>query len=114
MAGATAGGVVGCGAGGAIGYGIGSVVDWALNENGNEAEAEPKPDREQKPENCPTGTKPIDKDKRLDREKIHKIKGRGGLNAGPKDWVGIDSDGNIWTNEGGTGVNNGHYTDYIN
>jgi RHS repeat-associated protein len=75
---------------------------------------EGKPDREQKPDDCPAGTKPVDQDKRLDREKIHKIKGKGGLNAGPKDWVGIDPNGNIWTNEGGHGTNNGHYTDYLN
>ena len=71
-----------------------------------------KPDREQKPDNCPTGTKPVDKDKRLDRGKIHDIKRQ--LGAAPKDWVGIDRDGNIWTNEGGEATNNGPFTDYIN
>jgi uncharacterized protein RhaS with RHS repeats len=71
-----------------------------------------KPDREQRPDDVPTGTKPVDKDKRLDREKIHGIKGQ--IGAQPRDWVGIDADGNIWTNEGGSGANQGHYTDFVN
>lgn len=70
-----------------------------------------KPDREQKPEGTPAGTKPINKDKRLDREEIHKIKDQ--LRAGAKDWVGIDPNGNIWTSEGGSPVDNGHYSDYL-
>jgi hypothetical protein len=72
---------------------------------------EAKPDREQKPDGCPTGTRPVDRDKRLDREKIHGIKGQ--INAGARDWVGISPDGRIWTNEGGVAVDNGPYTDYL-
>jgi len=72
----------------------------------------PKPSREQKPDNVPPGTKPIDQDKRLDRQDIHAIKDQ--LGARPKDWVGIDPAGNIWTNEAGSGANQGHYTDFVN
>lgn len=72
---------------------------------------EAKPDREQKPDGCPTGTRPVDRDRRLDREKIHGIKGQ--INAGARDWVGISPDGRIWTNEGGVAVDNGPYTDYL-
>jgi RHS repeat-associated protein len=71
-----------------------------------------KPDREQRPYDVPTGTKPIDQDKRLDRQKIHDIKRQ--LGAQPKDWVGVDRDGNIWTNEAGSGTNQGHYQDFLN
>ena len=72
---------------------------------------EAKPDREQKPDGCPTGTRPVDRDKRLDREKIHGIKGQ--IGAGARDWVGISPDGRVWTNEGGVAVDNGPYTDYL-
>jgi hypothetical protein len=44
---------------------------------------EAKLDREQRPDDCPVGTRPIDKDRRLDRDKIHRIKD--GINAGAKD-----------------------------
>jgi RHS repeat-associated protein len=81
--------------------------------NGDEAKPDEgaKPDREQKPDGCPAGTKPVDKDKRLDREKIHGIKDQ--LQAGLRDWVGISPDGRIWTNEGGVAADNGPYTDYL-
>ena len=71
-----------------------------------------KPGRAQRPEGTPPGTKPVDQDKRLDRGKIHEIKDQ--LGAGATDWVGIDAEGNIWTNEGGQGANQGPYTDYVN
>jgi RHS repeat-associated protein len=77
-----------------------------------EQEAKAKPNSEQKPTDVPTGTKPIDQDKRVDRDKIHEIKDQ--LGAGPKDWVGIDPVGNVWTGEAGKGVNNGPFTDYTN
>ncbi len=70
-----------------------------------------KPDREQKPDGCPTGTKPVDRDKRLDTRKIHGIKQQ--IKAAPRDWVGISPDGRIWTNEGGVAVDNGPFTDYL-
>jgi RHS repeat-associated protein len=85
--------------------------DEGATAAGNEKN-EKKPDREQRPEDVPAGTKPIDQDKRLDRPKIHDIKRQ--IGAGAKDWVGIDRDGNIWINEGGTGANQGPYQDYIN
>jgi RHS repeat-associated protein len=71
-----------------------------------------KPSREQRPDDVPAGTKPVDEDKRLDREKIHGIKDQ--LGAGARDWLGIDKQGNIWTNEGGKAANQGHYTDFEN
>lgn len=102
------GGAAGCAAGGYLGNAIENLWDSA------ESEGEAKPDREQRPDDCPAGTLPIDKDKRLDRDKIHRIKSsNGGIGAGPKDWVGIDRNGNIWTNEQGSAVDHGHYTDYL-
>lgn len=70
-----------------------------------------KPDREQRPDNCPTGTKPIDKYPGLSTGDIHGIKA--GVNAGPKDWVGISPDGNVWINEGGEGSDQGPLSDYL-
>jgi RHS repeat-associated protein len=90
--------------GGLIGTGIGIAIGGLIL-------SEAKPDREQKPDNCPAGTKPVDKDKRLDRGKIHGIKDQ--LGAAPRDWVGITPDGRIITNEGGQAVDNGPYSDYI-
>jgi hypothetical protein len=83
----------------------------ALDNVLNNESAKPKPDREQKPEGCPVGTKPIDKDRRLNRGKIHGIKDQ--INADPRDWVGISPDGRIWTNEGGQAVDNGQFEDYL-
>jgi RHS repeat-associated protein len=80
------------------------------NEMLNEEE-KAKPDREQKPNGCPTGTRPVDRDKRLDREKIHRIKD--GISAEPNDWVGISPDGRIWTNSNGRPVDNGPFSDYL-
>ncbi len=77
----------------------------------SEGKSKVKPDREQRPEDVPANTKPVDQDKRLDREKIHDIKDQ--IGASPKDWVGIDPKGNIWINEAGKGANQGPYTDYI-
>jgi len=58
-----------------------------------------KPSREQKPDNCPTGTKPIDQEPGLSTDDIHKIKK--GVNAGPRDWVGISPKRHVWINEDG-------------
>ncbi|MCA2971663.1 MAG: RHS repeat-associated core domain-containing protein [Acidobacteriaceae bacterium] len=102
-------GAIGAGARQWLGPTVGGVAACALAGVCTFNEA--KPDREQKPDGCPTGTRPVDKDKRLDRPKIHGIKDA--LNAGPKDWVGISPDGRIWTNEGGIAVDNGPYTDYL-
>jgi RHS repeat-associated protein len=67
--------------------------------------ASPKPNREQRPKNCPTGTKPIDQWPGLDSDGIHGIKR--GLRAGPKDWVGVSPDGHVWVNEDGEGSDEG-------
>ena len=48
----------------------------------------------------------------LDKDKVHDIKK--GVGAGPKDWVGIDPDGNVWTgDENNQGVNHGPFGDYL-
>ena len=69
-----------------------------------------KPNREQKPPNCPTGTKPIDQ-LGLSKDDVHTIKS--GINAGPKDWVGIDPEGNVWINEDGEASDQGPKDDYL-
>ena len=70
---------------------------------------------ESKPNNCPTGTLPIDQAKPkfgLDAADVHKIKK--GVEASPRTWTGIDSDGNVWTGgPKGVGDNHGPYTDYL-
>ena len=106
---------IGAGARSLLGPTVGGIAACVLAgvctlSDGNDA-IEPKPNREQKPEGCPVGTKPIDKDKRLDRKKIHGIKDQ--IGAGARDWVGISPDGRIWTNEGGQAANNGPFEDYL-
>ena len=81
---------------------VGSCV--GANSEGSQA----KPDREQRPDDAPPGTKDIDKDKRVDRGLIHDIKKR----IGAKDWVGISPDGTIWINEGGKASEWGHISDW--
>ncbi|MBD8637644.1 RHS repeat protein [Stenotrophomonas sp. CFBP 13725] len=70
---------------------------------------------ESRPDNCPTGTLPIDKAKKrfgIDKDDVHKIKK--GVEAGPTRWTGIDPRGNVWTGGvGGEGENHGHYDDYL-
>ncbi len=70
---------------------------------------------ESKPDNCPSGTLPIDKAKGkfgLDKDDVHKIKK--GIHAGPRTWTGIDPDGNVWTGgTGGVGENHGPFDPYL-
>lgn len=70
---------------------------------------------ESKPDGVPPGTIPIDQAKKkfgLDKDDVHAIKD--GIGAGPKDWVGIDPQGNVWTgNENNKGENNGPYDVYL-
>jgi len=70
---------------------------------------------ESKPDNCPTGTIPIDKAKGkfgLDKDAVHGIKK--GIGAGPRTWTGIDPNGNVWTGgSGGKGENHGPYGPYL-
>ena len=64
-----------------------------------------------KPNNCPTGTKPIDQSG-LSKDDIHNIKD--GVGAGAKDWTGITPDGDVITgDENGDAFNNGPYGDYL-
>lgn len=70
-----------------------------------------KPSREQRPDDCPAGTRPIDQWPGLSKDDIHGIKD--GVNAGPKDWVGISPDGSVWINEGGVGSDQGSFEDYL-
>jgi hypothetical protein len=91
-----------------------SPMGFAACENGAPgacAQMAAKPPREQRPDNCPTGTKPIDKVPGLTKDDIHGIKD--GINAGPRDWVGISPDGNVWINEGGVGSDQGPLGDYL-
>ncbi|MEH6418360.1 RHS repeat-associated core domain-containing protein [Pseudomonas sp. CGJS7] len=69
-----------------------------------------KPSREQRPNDCPTGTKPIDKIG-LSKEDLHSVKD--GINAGAQDWVGISPDGHVWINEDGKASDQGPYESYI-
>ena len=70
-----------------------------------------KPAREQRPNGCPAGTKPINQFPGLDKDGVHKIKK--GINARPADWVGVSPDGKIWVNEGGEAADQGHVEDYL-
>ncbi|WP_282295262.1 RHS repeat-associated core domain-containing protein [Stenotrophomonas sp. PS02289] len=70
-----------------------------------------KPSREQRPDDCPTGTKPIDQWPGLSTEDVHDIKR--GVNAGPRDWVGISPDGGVWINEGGEASGQGSIEEYL-
>lgn len=64
-----------------------------------------KPKVESRPDDAPTGTKPIDRTG-LTRPEIHEIKKR--LRAGSKAWVGISPDGDVITTDGsGQSINNG-------
>jgi hypothetical protein len=68
-----------------------------------------------KPNNCPTGTLPIDQAKRkfgLDKADVHTIKDQ--LNAGPRTWTGVDPEGNVWTGgPKGVGENHGPVSSYL-
>jgi len=70
-----------------------------------------KPDREQRPQDCPAGSKPINQYPGLSSSDIHKIKR--GINARGKDWVGVSPDRSIWVNEGGEASDQGKVDDYL-
>jgi RHS repeat-associated protein len=73
-------------------------------------EARGKSEREMKPDDAPTGTKPIDQSG-LGRDTTHRIKDGAGL--GPSDWTGISPNGDVIVNDGtGHAENLGPYSDY--
>jgi RHS repeat-associated protein len=99
--------------GGALGYALGSIVDKLTGHTVHANRDQAPPDPQAKPKNCPPGTVPINSSvgrKRLDPYDPHDAKdglpkGQGG---GANDWVGIDPDGNIITNDAdGNAQNNG-------
>jgi len=79
-----------------------------MDEESDDDTTDAKPDAEQRPDGLPQGTVPIDKDRRLDRDLIHKIK----QGLGAKHWVGVSPDGKVWVNEGGKAVEWGHINDW--
>jgi hypothetical protein len=113
------GGILGAGAGGWIGWNVTGPASGAMlskKRGGRQGkDGREKDGSESRPNNCPTGTIPIDvaKDKLdLDRDDIHKIKK--GVGADADTWTGIDPDGNVWTGGiDGIGSRGGHYTDYL-
>ena len=64
-----------------------------------------------RPKGVPDGTRPIEMIPEMTCELIHKVKERlkrGGEGVGPKTWVGIDPDGNVWVPDfNGNGENLG-------
>lgn len=70
---------------------------------------------ESKPDNCPTGTLPIDKAKGkfgFGKDGLHEIKE--GVGAGPRTWTGIAPNGDVWTGgPGGEGTNHGSYGTFL-
>jgi hypothetical protein len=65
-----------------------------------------------KPDDAPTGTKPIDKSG-LDRETTHDIKDNAGIGA--NHWTGISPDGDVIVNDGtGHAENLGHWQTWTN
>lgn len=89
---------------------------WLSAESAEDEEEAPRgPERKNKPQpkpkGCPPGTKPIDQVK-WPGDKIHDIKKN--LGAGPRDWVGVDPDGRVWTSDHeGNAVDNGHWNDWV-
>ena len=106
----------GAAAGGAVGGAIGAWVGW--NFTGpivQDAMMASKPKPGSKLKNCPPGTIPIDQAKGprgWDKDDVHGVKG--GLEAGPQDWVGITPDGHVITGDHkGNAVDNGPVGPYL-
>jgi RHS repeat-associated protein len=65
-----------------------------------------------RPRTVPPGTVPIDKYPDLTKDQIHDIKR--GVGNGPRDWTGIDPNGDVITGSpGGGAVNHGPWRDYV-
>jgi hypothetical protein len=98
---------------GPVGAVIGAVIGagiawWAGDQLGNLIFA--KPGNESKPKDAPPGTKPVDQTG-LGSGDVHDVKDQ--IGARPRDWVGIDPNGNVWTSDpNGNGINHGPVDDY--
>ncbi len=78
---------------------------------------EKKKQNEKRPNNCPSGTKDIDKVKGKygwSKDQLHNIKkgAHGGTGTG-KSWTGVDPDGNVGINEGGEWESQGNWEDLL-
>jgi hypothetical protein len=94
-----------------LAQGAAALGNWMFNDGASgeqNSDQGAKADREQRPGGLPAGTRPIDKDRRLDRGLIHDIK----KGLGAKDWVGIDPAGDVWINEGGQAAQWGNISDW--
>jgi RHS repeat-associated protein len=94
----------------AIEAGIGIILGYIIgNEVADICYLKPKPGS--KPKTVPPGTRPIDQVIK-DKEDLHKIKD--GVEAGPRDWTGITSDGNVITgDQNGNPIKHGPYKNYL-
>lgn len=73
-----------------------------------------KPGNEQRPRDCPSGTRDITELKKrgLSKDDIHSIKD--GVHAEAKHWTGVDPEGYVWTsNNDGSGERHNKYEDYL-
>lgn len=98
----------------AIGAGIGLIGGYVIaGQVPDVILATSRPGSE--PNGCPSGTIPIDQAKGprgWDKDDVHGIKD--GVGAGPRDWVGVTTDGHVITGDfEGNAVDNGPAEDYL-
>lgn len=86
------------------GIGIGEWI-YQASRGRRDGEGKRQPVIGRPKDGLPTGTKPIDQTG-WDKETVHEVKR--GVGAGPRDWVGVDEEGNIWTGSPtGEAINHG-------